>query len=822
MSRPKRKATDSVSTNVLALLPPEIGAELAAKAGNIESALRAAEYLSENGPQQAIVKILAPLQSQAKALAGNPKLKFALLLGCGLCANRKYAEAEDILESESGFSENDPDRDFLLVEIKYALREYQTVVERAERYLKTVSERPQKAVPHRLFRETHHRAQVLTWLGEACAQLDRDDDAFKAFSQAVDCAQSEEAAYIGLARTLVRLDRREEAAAVISRGITNCPEHQELVMLREYLLNRPRISACMIVKDEEKLLPECLLSIRDWVDEIVLVDTGSSDRTREIAQEFGARVIEQPWSGDFSHHRNFSIEQASGDWIFIIDADERFILEDVPTVIDAMRAGRFKVLSVGVFNVYGRDEERRTFCNSYRFFRRDLNLRYTGIVHNALELPPDVAVLRTTARIKHLGYDLSAEQMSAKFERTRALLQKQLSENPDDVFALFNYSELLRGVEPTISEENASEILRCSGRVTTLVSPIDAARRHLRLMALNQSAVACLALKDYHRALGYCEQALALRPDYLDALFNAGLAQYGLRDFNAAITSFQNYCRVQADFDAAGEAMPIILSYPDALDFAHNSLGALYEIVGQPNQAIRHYLQTMEKNPRFRDTAGQLGRLYAERGEFEAAERWYRHQLTFRPTQEALTGLASVLFQTGRFDQAESHYRQAIAQFGASWAAENDLGNCLYKQSRYGEAEQHYLRAAELNPDESATYLNLALAQTAQGRRRECIATLEHYIQAVPGSTSGWQLIAEQFLALGSLPEAQACFENALRLEPHNRAALLGLSDSYLLAGQRDAAALGYRQLLQIDPAHRVARERLESIESSLAASAKR
>jgi tetratricopeptide (TPR) repeat protein len=610
------------------------------------------------------------------------------------------------------------------------------------------------------------------------------------------------------------MDRREEAAQVIADGITRCSEHQELLMLREYLLNRPRISACMIVKNEEKLLPDCLESIRDWVDEIVVVDTGSSDRTREIAQEFGARIFDQPWTGDFSHHRNYSIEQASGDWIFIIDADERFVLEDVPTVIDAMREGRFGVLSVGVFNVYGKDEERRTFCNSYRLFKRDLNLHYTGIVHNVLGLPPDVPVLRTAARIKHLGYDLTPEQMKSKFERTRALLEKQLSANPDDVFALFNYSELLRGCEPTISEENAAEILRCSGRVTTLISPADIARRHLRLMALNQSAAACLALKDYRRALNFGEQALALRPDYLDALINVGLAQYGLHDYPAAIASFENYCRMQAEFTSAAETMPIILSFPDAVDFAHNSLGALHEIVGQPGQAIGHYLRALETNPHFRETAVQLGRLYAARGEFDSAERWFRHQLTFRPTQEALVGLASILFQTGRFEEAESHYRLAIAQYGASWATENDLGNALYKQSRFGEAEEHYLRAAELKPEETATYLNLALAQVAQGRRREGVATLEHYIEAVPADPSGWQLIAEQLLALGSRPEAQACFENALRLDPYNSTALLCLSDSYLVTGQREAAALGYRRLLELDPDNRLARERLESIES--------
>ena len=79
----------------------------------------------------------------------------------------------------------------------------------------------------------------------------------------------------------------------------------------------------MIVRDEEKVLGDCLRSIRDHVDEIVITDTGSTDRSREIAGEFGARVLEQPLQDDFSAARNHSLDAATGDWILYIDADER-------------------------------------------------------------------------------------------------------------------------------------------------------------------------------------------------------------------------------------------------------------------------------------------------------------------------------------------------------------------------------------------------------------------------------------------------------------------------------------------------------------------
>jgi O-antigen biosynthesis protein len=82
------------------------------------------------------------------------------------------------------------------------------------------------------------------------------------------------------------------------------------------------LSLCMIVKNEEKHLVKCLKSIRDIVDEIIIVDTGSTDKTKDIATVFGAKVFDFPWTGDFAAARNHSLEQATGNWILVLDADE--------------------------------------------------------------------------------------------------------------------------------------------------------------------------------------------------------------------------------------------------------------------------------------------------------------------------------------------------------------------------------------------------------------------------------------------------------------------------------------------------------------------
>ena len=86
----------------------------------------------------------------------------------------------------------------------------------------------------------------------------------------------------------------------------------------------------MIVKNEEEMLPGCLEAVRDAVDEMVIVDTGSSDRTVEIAESFGAKVVHFPWNGSFADARNCSLDHATGDWVLYLDADEHLVPEDAP------------------------------------------------------------------------------------------------------------------------------------------------------------------------------------------------------------------------------------------------------------------------------------------------------------------------------------------------------------------------------------------------------------------------------------------------------------------------------------------------------------
>ena len=94
-----------------------------------------------------------------------------------------------------------------------------------------------------------------------------------------------------------------------------------------------KISLCMIAKNEEKFIGQAIRSVASIVAEIILVDTGSTDRTIAIAKELGAKVFEQPWNDDFSTPRNFGISKASGDWILVLDADEVIAKDDLAKMV---------------------------------------------------------------------------------------------------------------------------------------------------------------------------------------------------------------------------------------------------------------------------------------------------------------------------------------------------------------------------------------------------------------------------------------------------------------------------------------------------------
>jgi glycosyltransferase involved in cell wall biosynthesis len=193
------------------------------------------------------------------------------------------------------------------------------------------------------------------------------------------------------------------------------------------------LSATLIVRDEEQVLEACLSSLKAVVDEIIVVDTGSLDRTAELAADNGAKVFRFAWCDDFSAARNFAIEQASCTWFLYIDADERVRCDDRGALRSALGERGGIAASVRFHPRTG-----FTAYREYRLYRRDPRLRFQGRVHETM-LPEvhrlvaaeGATVLDCDLTIDHVGYD---GPQTHKAERYLPLLRQATEADPERVY----------------------------------------------------------------------------------------------------------------------------------------------------------------------------------------------------------------------------------------------------------------------------------------------------------------------------------------------------------------------------------------------------
>jgi len=196
----------------------------------------------------------------------------------------------------------------------------------------------------------------------------------------------------------------------------------EIARKVEYRGKEPTISCCMIVKDEEAFLEQCLESVKDYVDEIIIVDTGSTDQTVDIARRYTDKVYFHPWEGSFSKARNQALAHATCDWIFIIDADEELLQGSGEKLRQAVReAGDAEAIHVNTISVYsgGRKTARH---NSERLFRNNGVIHYEGIVHNRVVGMRSVKASRI--ELMHYGYNVDEKKAYEKVPENGRASQK--------------------------------------------------------------------------------------------------------------------------------------------------------------------------------------------------------------------------------------------------------------------------------------------------------------------------------------------------------------------------------------------------------------
>jgi tetratricopeptide (TPR) repeat protein len=232
------------------------------------------------------------------------------------------------------------------------------------------------------------------------------------------------------------------------------------------LTNRPQLTASLIVKNEEQFLGGCLASLQGVVDEIVIVDTGSTDRSREIGESAGARLYDFLWTGDFSEARNRALDLSNGQWILYIDADERVRAESVSNLRAELSDPRHDGYAVLLHPRPG-----HTPYWALRLFRSDPSVRFRGLIHE--DIWPALSefsagrggrIGRSAMVLDHEGYEGNRE---AKNARNLPLLVESLRQNPGRVYSWCHLATIhMDRREPELAKEawtTALELARKRG-----------------------------------------------------------------------------------------------------------------------------------------------------------------------------------------------------------------------------------------------------------------------------------------------------------------------------------------------------------------------
>jgi GT2 family glycosyltransferase/tetratricopeptide (TPR) repeat protein/glycosyltransferase involved in cell wall biosynthesis len=297
-------------------------------------------------------------------------------------------------------------------------------------------------------------------------------------------------------------------------------------------LRRPvLVSACLIVKNEEQMLPACLESVRDAVDEIVVYDTGSDDGTVEVAREAGATVVQGEWEDSFSAARNAALAHATGEWVLSIDADER--LQTDPDVLRAQLAepgSEIEAYLVAIENLHGPGNPRSVHTAIRVFRRRSTTWRHR--LHEQVVAADDAARhLRTAylsgARLIHHGYIAEVFENRNKADRNLELARAALDDGEvDRSYALMNLGRALESagdseeavVRLSEAAESSTDIITRRLAVSNLVYILgrmgrfpEALSRLKELRQLSRSQVAADIAEGRTRlAMGETEEGLAI------------------------------------------------------------------------------------------------------------------------------------------------------------------------------------------------------------------------------------------------------------------------------------------------------------------------
>lgn len=432
----------------------------------------------------------------------------------------------------------------------------------------------------------------------------------------------------------------------------------------------------MIVKNEADRLDRCLTSVEGLVDEMVIVDTGSSDDTVTIAHQYGAKVVAHPWQNRFDEPRNVSLQEAQGDWVLIMDADEELEVRDPESFRRLLEEAGVDGYLCPVLNWLGTANQREAELGTgLRLFRRHPAYRFEGALHEQIgqsivRQNPNARLVETNAfQIVHWGYLMEIVESRNKMVRNMDIIQEAARRQPDDPFVQYNLG--IEWMRQGCWEEAQDAFTRAYRTANSRAMWASKLAKAL--------SVALLKLGKNSQALEVIDRNLAIYSEFTDMVFVRGVALQGLGRLPEAIGAFhQALAMGPAPVPPFNGVEPRL-----AGDKAWHALGEVYQQLGRIPEAVSCYEKAFLVTRAWDLPLSALLGLLFSSADISSIRRYIDETLKLREPRELLS-LTRVLIGHRRYETALSYLDGDAPALSSEWHMLR--ARCLAKLGRHKEA----------------------------------------------------------------------------------------------------------------------------------------
>ena len=561
------------------------------------------------------------------------------------------------------------------------------------------------------------------------------------------------------------------------------------------------ISLCMIVKNEEQFLERCLQSVEPFVDEINIVDTGSTDRTIEIARSFGANVEQHAWQNDFSWARNKSVEMATRRWIMQLDADEELLPESAQALRSIANAPAH-LTGIWLRCINASDKYKGGGSVSHaiiRIFPNHPRVRFRGYVHEFPSIddsPLSMQAVVAPIRIVHHGYTASVVSDRSKYDRNLALVEQGVADHPDDAFHWYNYGQTthLNG-----EHERAAPAFEKMWELCVEHGMRAFTANGLQMLADIYSE----HLHQPETGLRWALECLQRSPRYANAHFSAGKAYFLLKRYDEAR---EMYAKAIDDGQYVDRQFVVDDEVP--VWKAQCEIGSTYAEQGDHARALHWFEDALSRRPKVQPLRLNRARALENLGRLAEAEETLRGVHEDFPDESSTVEFVNFYLRTGK-------EREAIALIDAPHEGLSPIARIsmllaaahVEQKNGWGDGRAHIEAAFAIAPHDAqvlaalealnANVLVRALGLARAGDKTAALQALD-VIPQDANAASAWLLKATLLREFCRMDEAIAALREVLARQPQHLDALLMHAQLAERAGDAASAEVSLQTALPL------------------------